>query len=52
MMRYTCPKCRSEQTEELGERATRLLMAAGVGLIGTTTPSPITPEGPGSRSAG
>lgn len=51
-LRYTCPKCRSECTEELSERAIRLLMAAGVGLIGSTAASPIAPEGPGSRSAG
>ena len=52
VLRYTCPSCRDERIEELSERATRLLMAAGVGLVGSTVASPITPEGPGSRSAG
>ena len=52
VLQYTCPSCHSERTEEVSERATRLLMAAGVGLVGSTVAAPITPEGPGSRSAG
>ena len=51
VLRFTCPTCHRERTEDIGERATRLLMAAGVGLVGSTAETPISPEGPGTRSA-
>lgn len=51
VLRYTCPGCQCERTEDVGERATRLLMAAGVGLVSSAADTPISPEGPGSRSS-
>jgi transposase-like protein len=52
VLRYTCPSCRVERTEATNERATRLLMAAGIGLVGSPAGAPASPEGPNSRSAG
>lgn len=48
VLRYTCPSCRQQRTETIEERATRLLMAAGIGLVGSAD-SPISPDGPASR---
>jgi transposase-like protein len=52
VLRYRCPICRSERTENIGERATRLLMAAGIGLVGTPDRSPMSQDGRGSRASG
>lgn len=51
VLRYNCPRCHRERTEELTERATRLLMAAGVDLVGSAAATPISPDGPGTRSS-
>jgi transposase-like protein len=51
VLRYTCPSCHCERTDDVSERATRLLMAAGVGLVGSATATPIAPDGPGTRSS-
>jgi predicted RNA-binding Zn-ribbon protein involved in translation (DUF1610 family) len=51
VLRYTCPDCGDERTENVSERATRLLMAAGVGLVSSAADTPISPDGPGSRSS-
>lgn len=50
-LRYRCPTCRNERTEKLGERATRLLMAAGIGLVGTPHGAPMSQDGRGSRAS-
>jgi transposase-like protein len=51
VLRYTCPRCHRERTAALSERATRLVMAAGVGLVGSAADTAISPEGPGTRSS-
>jgi Zn finger protein HypA/HybF involved in hydrogenase expression len=51
VLRYTCPRCHRERIDAVSERATRLLMAAGVGLVGSAADAAISPEGPGTRSS-
>lgn len=35
---FTCPRCAQRRSHEVGERATRLLAGAGVGLAVAVTP--------------
>lgn len=50
VLRYTCPKCGRDRSDQLGERATRLLMAAGIGVVvGSATTSPTSQDGRATR---
>ena len=49
VLRFVCPSCGRECAGEISERATRLLMAAGIGVVGSATTSPISPDVPGAR---
>jgi predicted RNA-binding Zn-ribbon protein involved in translation (DUF1610 family) len=51
VLRYMCPSCGTARTDAIGEHATRLLMTAGIGLLGSATTAPISPEGPSTRSS-
>jgi hypothetical protein len=50
VLRFSCPRCGAECVEEVDERATRLLMSAGVGLVGSPLRAPSTTEDPTTRT--
>jgi hypothetical protein len=50
VLRFFCSRCGSEHFEQVDERATRLLMSAGVGLVGSPLRAPSTSDDPNTHA--
>jgi len=50
VLRFSCPRCGAEHLEQVDDRATRLLMSAGVGLVGSPLSSPTASDDSNTRT--
>jgi predicted RNA-binding Zn-ribbon protein involved in translation (DUF1610 family) len=51
LVEFTCPECGAERSERVGERATRLLCAAGITVAAPQSPSESAREGSARKLA-